>query len=217
MLFKGTRKRSAKDISQAVEGVGGYLNAFTGEESTCFHARAGHKHFAAVLDVLMDMLLNSQFAPRELTKERAVIKEEIAMYLDEPQHHVQELLNATLWPGQSLGRPITGTSKTLNSLHRAQLLAYVQKNYVADSVVIVAAGQVNHGQLVRAVQPYLKRFPVGPRPECPAARNEQSAPRVRLFSKRIEQTRSPWGSARAHAMTNGGSPCDCSTRSWARI
>ncbi|MGH7973358.1 MAG: M16 family metallopeptidase, partial [Limisphaerales bacterium] len=98
MLFKGTRRRSAKDISQAVEGIGGYLNAFTSEESTCFHARAGYKRFAEVLDVLMDMVIASRFAPAEITKERAVIKEEIAMYMDEPQHYVQELLNATLWP-----------------------------------------------------------------------------------------------------------------------
>src|SRR5437016_670331 len=95
LLFKGTKKRSAKEISQAVEGIGGYLNAFTGEETTCFHARAGHNRFDELLDVLMDMLLNSKFDPVEIEKEREVIREEIAMYLDQPHHHVQELLNAT--------------------------------------------------------------------------------------------------------------------------
>src|SRR5207253_3492651 len=113
MLFKGTRKRSAKEISQAIEGLGGYLNAFTAEETTCFHARAGHEHFDELLEVLMDMLLNSKFERPEIEKERRVIKEEIAMYLDEPQQHVQELLNSLLWPGQPLGRPITGTAETL--------------------------------------------------------------------------------------------------------
>src|SRR6476661_6650388 len=73
LLFKGTRRRSAKEISQAVEGIGGYLNAFTSEESTCFHARAGHDRFDDLLDVLMDMFLNSSFAPVELAKEREVI------------------------------------------------------------------------------------------------------------------------------------------------
>src|SRR5215471_17912237 len=81
LLFKGTKKRSAKEISQAVEGIGGYLNAFTSEEATCFHARAGHDRFDQLLDVLMDMLLNSKFDPVELEKEREVIKEEMAMYL----------------------------------------------------------------------------------------------------------------------------------------
>src|SRR6476660_7248644 len=83
LLFKGTTKRSAKEISQAVEGLGGYLNAFTAEETTCFHARAGHEHFDELLEVLMDMFLNSTFAPQEISRERRVIKEEIAMYLDE--------------------------------------------------------------------------------------------------------------------------------------
>src|SRR6266853_4854820 len=96
LLFKGTRKRSAKQISEAVEGIGGYLNAFTSEENTCFHCRASHDRFDELLDVLMDMALNSKFDPGEVLKEREVIKEEIAMYLDQPQHQVQELLNATI-------------------------------------------------------------------------------------------------------------------------
>src|SRR5437867_1812269 len=76
LLFKGTRRRTASDISQAVEGVGGYLNAFTSEETTCFHARASHQRFDGLLDVLLDMLLNSMFEPVEIDKERQVIKEE---------------------------------------------------------------------------------------------------------------------------------------------
>src|ERR1041385_4093516 len=122
LLFKGTRRRSAREISEAVEGIGGYLNAFTSEEAVCFHARAGHERFQTLLEVLMDMFLNSIFDPAEIEKEREVIKEEIAMYLDEPPHQVQELLNATLWPGQPLGRPITGTAQKLDSLTRARVV-----------------------------------------------------------------------------------------------
>src|SRR3954451_12322376 len=116
LLFKGTKKRSAKEISEAIEGVGGYLNAFTSEEVTCFHARASHERLNDMLDVLSDMLLNSVFAPGEIEKEREVIKEEIAMYLDQPHHHVQEVLNSMFWPDQPLGRPITGTPRTLDWL-----------------------------------------------------------------------------------------------------
>src|SRR5215471_17396804 len=130
LLFKGTLRRSAKEISQAVEGIGGSLNAFTSEETTCFHAKACHDRFEELLDVLADMLLNSKFAHADLAKEREVIKEEIAMYLDEPQHQVQELLNATLWPGQPLGRPITGTTHTLDAMTRQQLLDYLCRYYV---------------------------------------------------------------------------------------
>src|SRR3974390_1330140 len=78
LLFKGTRRRSAREISQAVEGIGGYLNAFTSEGTTCFHAPAGQERHEEVLDVLMDMLLESRFAPPDITKEREVIKEEIS-------------------------------------------------------------------------------------------------------------------------------------------
>ena len=82
LLFKGTPKRSAKEISQAVEGIGGYLNAFTGEESTCFYSKGRHDRFDELLDVLVDMFLNSKFDPAEIEKERGVIKEELAMYLE---------------------------------------------------------------------------------------------------------------------------------------
>src|SRR5207249_6572757 len=140
-----------KQISQTIEGLGGYLNAFTAEESTCFHARAGHEHFETLLEVLMDMFLHSRFAPEDIAKERSVIKEEIAMYLDEPQHQVQELLNATIWPGQPLGRPITGTDQTLDVIGRNHLVEYLRHNYVTGGTLIVAAGKLRHSQVVRAV------------------------------------------------------------------
>src|SRR2546423_13543261 len=98
LMFKGTRKRSAKEISQAVESIGGYLNAFTGEESTCFYSKGLHDRLENLLEVLLDMFLHSTFAAREIEKERDVIKEELAMYLDQPHHHVKELLNELLWP-----------------------------------------------------------------------------------------------------------------------
>ena len=188
LLFKGTRKRSARKISQAVEGIGGYLNAFTSEEMTCFHARACHDRFDDLLDVLLDMLLDSKFDPVEIGKEREVIKEEMAMYLDEPQHHVQELLNATLWPDQPLGRPITGTEQTLDAMTRAHLLGYLRDNYVPANTLIVAAGRLKHRQVVRAVASYAPRFHAAARPPCTPARSDQRAPKICLFTKKTEQT-----------------------------
>jgi predicted Zn-dependent peptidase len=188
MLFKGTQRRSATQISQAVEGIGGYLNAFTSEEATCFHARAGHARFDELLDVLMDMLLNSRLESAEIAKEREVIKEEIAMYLDEPQHHVQELLNATLWPGQPLGRPISGTRKTLDGMTRAPLLAYLHANYLATNTLIVATGRLKHGQVVRAAGRYARRLGRAGPPRFSPAHEAQQAPRIRLLTKKTEQT-----------------------------
>ena len=188
LLFKGTKKRSAKEISEAVEGIGGYLNAFTSEEMTCFHARAGRERFDELLDVLLDMLLDSKFAPADIAKEREVIKEEIAMGLDEPQHHVQELLNTTLWPGQPLGRPITGTGQTLDAMRRGDLLGFLRENYATGNVLIVAAGRLTHRQLLRGVARYAPRLPRSPRPCFTPARSDQQKPRVRLFTKKTEQT-----------------------------
>jgi predicted Zn-dependent peptidase len=188
LLFKGTRRRSALEISQAVEGIGGYLNAFTGEDVTCFHSRACHDRFDELLDVLADMFLNSRFAPEDIAKERDVIKEEAAMYLDQPQQHVQELLNATLWPGQPLGRPITGTVKTLDAIRREDLVGYLRGNYVAGSTLITAAGRLSHRQVVRSVARYARRFPAGQRPTFVPSRDDQRGPKLRLVTKKTEQT-----------------------------
>ena len=179
--------RSAKEISQAVEGLGGYLNAFTSEELTCFHARAHADHFDDLFDVLLDMLLRSEFAPRDVAKERDVIKEEVAQYRDQPQQYVHELLNATLWPNQPLGRPITGTEKNLDALGRANLLAWMRGNYLAGNTLLVAAGNVKHRQVVRAMARGAKFFRAGSPAKFAPAVIGQSVPRVKLCARKTEQ------------------------------
>jgi predicted Zn-dependent peptidase len=188
MLFKGTRKRSAKDISQAVEGIGGYLNAFTTEEVTCYFFKARHDRFEVLLDVLMDMVLNSVFDPVEIKKERNVIKEELAMYLDQPQQYVHELLNETLWPDQPLGRSLTGTQKTLDTINQRRLFHYQRANYVATNTLVTAAGQLEHREVVEAVSLYASRFSQGRRPQFLPAANRQVRPAIRLFPKKTEQS-----------------------------
>lgn len=192
LLFKGTRHRSARQISEAVEGLGGYLNAYTSEDHTCFHAKARADRFPALLDVLMDMLLDSRFAPADIAKERAVIKEERASYRDQPQHLVQDLLNETLWPGHPMGRAIEGTPRSLDGLNRARLWEFFRTNYVAADTFLVVAGNVTHAAVVKAVSPYARRFPTGPRPRCEpvVATTGQAAacPQVRLQTKASEQT-----------------------------
>ena len=188
MLFKGTKRRTARDISQAVEGIGGYLNAFTSEEHTCFYAKAGHGHFEDLLEVLTDMFLHSTFDAGELAKEREVIKEELAMYLDQPQQYVQELLNAALWPGQPLGRSITGTVKTLDAISRERMFDFQRSHYMAEGVVIAAAGRLRHAEVLRAVGRRARQFPGGPRPRFEPVTGAQERPVVRLHTKKTEQT-----------------------------
>jgi predicted Zn-dependent peptidase len=187
MMFKGTRRRDAAAISAAVEGAGGYLNAFTTEEFTCLHARAAHDRFPGLLDVLTDMFLHSRFDPREFRKEREVIREEVAMYRDEPPQHVQDLLNATLWPGHPLGRPLTGTPRSLNGLTRAGVLEFLRTRYRRGGVLLVAAGRCRHEAVTRAVARLAGRFPAGPRAGFTPYTARQAAPRVRLCRRDTSQ------------------------------
>ncbi len=183
MLFKGTRRRSAQQISQAIEGIGGYLNAFTSEECTCFFSKAPHDRLPDLLDVLMDMFLNSRFAPTDLAREREVIKEEIAACLDDPYQHVQELINQTLWPDHPLGRPLTGTPQTLDRMRRDTLLAFMRRNYVASNTVLAVAGNLRHGAVVRAAAPHVRRVPTRAAPRYLPLTDRQEQPRVKLVRK----------------------------------
>jgi predicted Zn-dependent peptidase len=188
MVFKGTRRRSARQISQAVEGIGGYMNAYTSEETTCFYSRAHHDHLDALLDVLGDMILNSTFERLDIDRERNVIKDEVAMYLDQPHIHVQELLNATLWPDQPLGRPLTGTPNSLDRLQRKQLVRFMGEHYIAPATLIVAAGCVTHARFLKLVAPLAARFIPGARPHYFPAHNGQTRPQVKVCTKDVEQT-----------------------------
>ncbi|MEO5802042.1 MAG: pitrilysin family protein [Verrucomicrobiota bacterium] len=188
LLFKGTKKRSAEKISQDVEGIGGYLNAFTAEENTCFYSKARCDRFDELLGVLADMFLNSTFAPVEIERERNVIKEELAMYRDQPQQYVQELLNETLWPDQPLGCSLTGTEKTLDAINRQKLLEYFRQNYVASATVVTVAGKLQHKQVVEAVSKLSRHLRTGKRSSFAPAATKQTEPRVRLFTKNAEQT-----------------------------
>lgn len=188
MLFKGTRRRNARKISEAVEGLGGYLNAFTDEENTCLHAKAGREYLPELLDVLQDMFLGSVFDPREITKERAVIEEELAMYVEQPAQHVEDLLNATAFPRHPLGRPLTGTRRTLRQLGRTEMLGYLRQHYVAPATLIAAAGHVDHQALVRLVRSASRRFPTGQPPAFTPFRAQQTRPAIHWCRRATSQT-----------------------------
>ncbi len=188
MLFKGTHRRNAREISQDVEGVGGYLNAFTTEENTCFYAKAGHERLKQLWDVLADMFLNSNFDVVEIEKERNVIREELAMYLDQPHHHVQELLNETLWPDHPLGRALTGSEETLAKLRREEMIQYKRENYVARNTLVTLAGNVEHRNAVALVSKFARRFPKANRRSFQPVTAGQNSPRIRVVVKKVEQT-----------------------------
>jgi len=188
LLFKGTRRRTAKQISQEVEGIGGYLNAFTSEEHTCYFAKASADKLALLLDVLMDIYLEPRLAPADLAKEREVIKEEIQMYLDRPDQQVHELLNELLWPNQPLGRPLTGTRKTMDAITRRDVLAYKTRHYVADNTLIAVAGPPEHAAVTEMVRRVTLHIRSGRCVRFSPAHSSRRGPLLRLHAKETEQT-----------------------------
>ncbi len=188
MLFKGTTKRNAREISEEVEGVGGYLNAFTAEEMTCYYARASASHLASVVDVLSDMLLRATFPAAEIERERGVIQEEIRMYEDQPSQVAQDLATALLWPNNPLGRPLAGTNNNIQRMRRRDLLHYRSKFYHSGNLCITVAGKTDLVEVKELLRPLLRHFPVGTRaPFLPVSRR-QTQPRFQVVRKPIEQT-----------------------------
>lgn len=144
MLFKGTKKRTTKEIKENIEGVGGMLNAFTSEESTCYFVKIPKRKLEHAYDVLQDMVNDATLSVTEFNKERTVILEEIKMYLDLPSQHVHEVMSELLWANQPLGRPIAGTIETVSEMSRNQLYQYVQSYYHPKNILITASGDIEH-------------------------------------------------------------------------
>ncbi len=188
LLFKGTPRRNARRISQEIEGLGGYLNAFTSEENTCIYAKAHRRHLPEVLDVLTDMFQRSLFSPEEIRKERDVIKDEIAMYHDQPHQLVHDLLNETLWPNHPLGRPLTGSVRSLNRIQRPQLVSFYRSHYVGAATVVAAAGNLRHGPFVDKVRRQMRFWPQGSMPSFLPVNTKQHEPRICCHVKETAQT-----------------------------
>ncbi len=157
MVFKGTRSRSSRKIKETIEGTGGQLNAFTGEESTCYFARVLKPFFPEALEVLVDMVQNAVFDPREIRKERAVILEEIKMYRDISAQHVQDLMGELLWPRHPLGRPISGSEASVGAIGRKELAAYRDQYYHGANCVVSVAGPVQHEAVVKQLKSLFRK------------------------------------------------------------
>jgi predicted Zn-dependent peptidase len=171
MLFKGTPRRSAREIAEAMDGVGGNLNAFTDKEATCYYARVIDRHVPLALDVLTDMFLHSCFEPAELAKEQKVILEEIKMYDDSPDDLIHDLFLQTMWSGSNLGEPTIGFAETVVALGPEDLRAHMRAHYAPNSVIVAAAGNVDHERFVELVSEAFREFGgscVLPVPERPA-------------------------------------------------
>ena len=189
MVFKGTRKRpTAKVISEAIEGVGGVLNASTGREVTNYWAKVPKTHFALAFDVLSDMLLNANYEPSEIEKERKVIIEELHQTLDSPPDLVNEIISQVIWGDQPVGRDIGGSDETVGAISRDDLLSYLKKYYLPADMVVSVAGNIEHDQVVQMVEETLGQLPAGERPVAAAAKTLEGGPRQHIYFKETEQT-----------------------------
>jgi len=151
LLFKGTANRTSREISMAIESVGGQLNAFTAKEYTCFYAKVLDEHFPLALEILADMLRNSRLAPRDIANERGVVLEEIKMYEDTPDDLVHVLFTSSLWPQHALGRPVIGFTETITQLTPAQVRSYYERFYAPSGTIVAVAGNVTPAQVEEEV------------------------------------------------------------------
>ncbi len=187
MMFKGTARRTAKEIAETIDEVGGQINAFTAKEHTCYYLKMLDSHRELAVDVLSDMLLYSKLAALDIEREREVVKEEIHMYEDTPDDLVHDLHMEQVWPEHSLGRKILGTLQTVGDFDREKLCRYYESYYRPENIVVAAAGNLEHQRFAAEIE---AAFAFGNLP--PALPRKDTPPEFKggssIHEKSIEQT-----------------------------
>lgn len=191
LLFKGTKTRTARDISETFDSLGAELNAFTTKEFTCYYARLLDEHLEVGVEVLADMLQNSVFQPNHIDFERQVVLEEIAMYEDTPDEQIHDLFTASLWPSHPLGSQVLGSKKTVSAFNRETVVNYWQRFYTPGNIVVAAAGNVQPQRLVNLINRYWQQPPT----TKPATAEVKPVTKAKLsvFPKQTEQTHFCYG------------------------
>lgn len=170
MAFKGTERRSARDIAEEIEAVGAYLNAYTSREQTAFHVRTLKADIPLAVDILADILSHPTFEEGELERERQVVLQEIGQAHDTPDDIVFDHLQSVVYPDQPMGWPILGEEATVGAFTRDDLKAYMGANYRAGGMTFIASGAVEHDSMVELVSHHFAQIPVGNAPRGEAAR-----------------------------------------------
>ena len=186
MIFKGTKSRSATQIAKDLDTIGGFSNAFTTKEQTCFHAKVLDHHLKFLTELFSDIFINSLFSEDDLELEKAVVLQEISMMEDTHDEYVQILSDQVFWSDQPLGRPILGTRETVKSITKGQIHDYLSQFYFSQDVVIAAAGKVDHDLLVNYFRPFFESLPAKSDGITPR-RTPPVDPRVSCYPKKIEQ------------------------------
>ena len=159
MAFKGTHQRSAAQIAEEIENVGGHINAYTAREQTAYYVKLLKEDAALGADILGDILCHSSFEPEEFERERGVILQEIGQANDTPDDIIFDHFQETAYPGQAMGRPVLGTEALIRDMSRATLMNYMQTHYAAENLVVTAAGAIEHERLVDLVAQHFADLP----------------------------------------------------------
>jgi len=188
LFFKGTRRRpTAKDIAEAIEGVGGVMNASTDKELTVYWTRVPSDRLELAIDVLFDIVSESRLVAQDIERERMVILEELKMYLDQPQDYVHSLFEQIMWPGHPLGRDIIGTVESVSSTSRDDLVDFLGGHYCLPNLVVGLAGALDEGVAVQMVSSRLTLPQAGNGTGYLPAPGPLERPMVRLLRKETEQ------------------------------
>ena len=189
MCFKGTIKRpKAIDISKELDALGSQYNAFTAQEYTGYYAKSDAKHFSQIFDVISDIYLNSTFPEAEMQKEKGVIVEEINMYEDMPNRHVQDLIMQLLYGNQPAGWNIAGEKKNIVNMKRDDFVKYKKVHYLPEATVIVVAGQINEGNVLKEVNKIFAKVPRGIKAKKLKVKEIQKKPEILVSFKKTDQT-----------------------------
>src|SRR5688572_24167712 len=196
LLFKGTKKRTAKDIANEFDAVGGDVNAFTGKEYTCYYSRVISDDLPMALDVLSDMILNSKIDSDDFDSERKVILEEIAMHEDAPDELVHDLFYRCMWDGHPLGRPVLGYNETISQVSRDAVAGYWKERYSPSNLVVAAAGNLDHDALVAEIE---RLFPEpGGRRTLRSGATPKPSGGIKVFKRPTEQAHIVMGTEGIH-------------------
>jgi len=170
MAFKGTERRSARDIAEEMDAVGGHLNAYTARDHTAYYAKVLKEDVALALDIVADILQHSTMDAEELAREQTVVVQEIAQAIDTPDDIIFDHFQAAAFPDQPLGRPVLGSEKLVRAMTRDTVLDYMRSHYSASNMVLSAAGRVDHDQLVEAADKAFSALPAHRRSRTKPAR-----------------------------------------------
>jgi predicted Zn-dependent peptidase len=186
MVFKGTKNRSPLKIAQSMESLGGSLNAFTGKEVTCFFANVLDTHLKNSVEILADMICNSTFPEKEISREKQVVLEEIKSIKDTPEEYVFDIFHEKLFPNSALGRPILGGEKIIEDMDRSKVVSFWKENYSGKNIIVSAAGNLEHSKLISLVDKFFS-FSNGYHPPKPVKKVKSAVAQAYYLKKPISQ------------------------------